>query len=107
MAVIPSQQNCKGIGISILVILSVIGLVALSVVLITPADTVIIIVIIIVVITIIIIVCICILSWGLHSPSTQLFAMQKSTLFSSFVLMVTNPFPKLKPGNSLFLESVG
>jgi len=39
VAVIPSQQNWKGIGISLVVIISVIGLVALSVVIITPPHT--------------------------------------------------------------------
>jgi len=39
VAVIPSQQNWKGIGISLIVILSVIGLVAFAVFLMTPTDT--------------------------------------------------------------------
>jgi len=39
VAVIPSQQNWKGIGISLVVILSVIGLVAFAVFLMTPTDT--------------------------------------------------------------------
>lgn len=38
VAAVPSQRNWKGMGIAILVILSVIGLVALSVVIITPPD---------------------------------------------------------------------
>ena len=36
VAAVPSQHNWKGIGISLFVILSVIGLVALAVVLVTP-----------------------------------------------------------------------
>jgi hypothetical protein len=38
VAAVPSQRNWKGMGISILVILSVIGLIALSVVIVTPPD---------------------------------------------------------------------
>merc|ERR1719412_3473398 len=38
VAVIPSQQNWKGIGISLMVILSLLGLVALSVGIMTPPD---------------------------------------------------------------------
>ena len=38
MAAVPSQHNWKGMGISIFVILSVIGLVALAVVVVTPLD---------------------------------------------------------------------
>ena len=38
VAAVPSQRNWKGMGIAILVILSVIGLVALAVVIITPPD---------------------------------------------------------------------
>ena len=38
VAAVPSQRNWKGMGISIFVILSVIGLVALAVVVVTPPD---------------------------------------------------------------------
>ena len=38
MAAVPSQRNWKGMAIAILVILSVIGLVALAVVIVTPED---------------------------------------------------------------------
>ena len=38
MAAVPSQRNWKGMGISIFVILSVMGLVALSVIIVTPPD---------------------------------------------------------------------
>lgn len=38
VAAVPSQRNWKGMGIAILVILSVIGLVALAVVIVTPPD---------------------------------------------------------------------
>ena len=38
MAAVPSQRNWKGMGISLFVILSVIGLVALAVVVVTPPD---------------------------------------------------------------------
>ena len=38
VAAVPSQRNWKGMAIAILVILSVIGLVALAVVIVTPPD---------------------------------------------------------------------
>ena len=38
MAAVPSQRNWKGMGISIFVILSVLALVSLSVIIVTPPD---------------------------------------------------------------------